>query len=262
MITRVILIAWLETPPILADNLGGWTLGLGYFMDSFEGGLARVSLFSDVPAEAIRDIERRCHWYRFTAGEQVFDKESDTLEVYFVIEGAVRILTAAVDDREVALADVVAGNYFGELAAIDGMKRSARVLATRDAVLASLDGASFLDLMRTYPNIALRVLERLTRIVRNLDSRVTQLSTQGENQRVYSELVRLAQPDAARPDGWLISDLPNHKEIASWAGTSREQVAQAIGELARDGVVRRKGMGLVISDWSRLQLMAKAASAA
>jgi CRP-like cAMP-binding protein len=231
-------------------------------MDLADRGLARVDLFADLPAEAVREIEARCNWHRFASGDQVFDKESDTLDVYFVIEGAVRILTTVGDEREVALADVVAGNYFGELAAIDGMKRSARVVATRDAVLASLDGPSFLDLMHRWPEVAVRVLARLTRIIRNLDNRVTQLSTQGESQRVIGELVRLAEPDPTRPEAWHIPDLPNHKEIAAWSGTSREVVAQAIGELARDGVVRRKSMGLVICDWARLQLMAKATAAA
>jgi len=226
-------------------------------MDVIEGALAACELFAGLPAEAISEIERRCSWYRFAPGEQVFDRDSDALEVYFLVSGTVRILAQQSDDREVALADVVAGNFFGELAAIDGLPRSARVVATRDAVLASLDRASFLEYMHRYPDISLQVLARLTRIIRNLDHRVTQLSTQNESQRIWSELVRLAQPDASRPEGWHIPDLPNHKEIASWAGTSREAVGQAIGELARHGVVRRKSMGLMICDWSRLQLMAK-----
>ncbi|CAA7624721.1 Crp/Fnr family transcriptional regulator [Magnetospirillum sp. SS-4] len=226
-------------------------------MDAIDGALSRVSLFADLPAAALAEIEGRCAWHRFASGDQVFDKESDTLDVYFVIDGAVRILNATGDDREVALADVLAGNYFGELAAIDGMRRSARVIATRESVLASLDGASFLDLMRRYPEIAMKVLSRLTRIVRNLDSRVTQLTSQTEAQRIWCELVRLAEPDVARPECWHIPDMPNHREIAAWAGTSREQVAQAIGELARDGIVRRKTMGLVICDLDRLRMMAR-----
>ncbi|MBI3445553.1 MAG: Crp/Fnr family transcriptional regulator [Magnetospirillum sp.] len=231
-------------------------------MDTIDGGLARVSLFSNMSEAALGDIEARCNWARVASGQQIFDKDSDTLEVYFVVEGAVRILTTGTEDREVALADVIAGNYFGELAAIDGMKRSARVVATKDSILASLEGPAFLDLMRQYPDIAIKVVERLTRIVRSLDSRVTQLSTQNETQRVWAEILRLAQPDPAKPDSWQIPDLPNHKEIAAWAGTSREQVAQAIGELARDGIVRRRSMGLVICDLPRLQLMAQTRGAA
>lgn len=229
-------------------------------MDTIGGGLAGFELFSGLAPEAVREIEDKSNWHRFASGDQVFDSESDTLEVYFVVEGAVRILTQS-GEREVALADILAGNYFGELAAIDRMKRSARVVATQDSILASLSGDDFLDIMHEFPPVALRVLERLTRIIRSLDKRVTQLSTLGENQRVCGELVRLSRPDPARPDGWCIPDMPNHKEIAAWSGTSREIVAQIIGELAREGIVKRRGMGLVIGDWSRLQLMAKAPAA-
>lgn len=229
-------------------------------MDVVTGGLAHVELFTGLSAEAIAEIESSCVWRRLEAGEPVFDRDTDSLEVYFVVEGAVRILTHA-DDREVALADVVAGNYFGELAAIDGMGRSARAVASRSTVVASLDRINFLRTLQRYPQISVHILQRLARIVRNLDQRVTRLSTQTEGQRVCGELVRLAQPEAGRADSWLIPDLPNHKEIAAWAGTSREAVAQAIGELARDGVVKRRGMGLLICDWARLQLLATADAA-
>ena len=257
----------IEKPGWLTDTRQRMGTGLEGAMDIAggdvaDGALSRVTLFADIPIDTLREIEGRCAWQRFSAGDQVFDKESDTLDVYFVIEGAVRILNTVGDDRDVALADVLAGNYFGELAAIDGMKRSARVVVTRDSVLASLDGPAFLELLHDHPQIAVRVLERLTRIVRNLDSRVSQLTTQSEMQRIWGELLRLAEPDPAKAGTWHIPDLPNHKEIASWAGTSREQVAQAIGELARDGIVRRKTMGLIICDLPRLQVMAKTQGAA
>jgi len=221
------------------------------------GALAKVSLFSELSAEAINRIEAQCHWHRLSAGEQVFDKESDTLDVYFVIEGSVRILNVISEDREVALADIHAGNCFGELAAIDGLKRSARVIATTDALLASLAGPDFLDVLRAYPNVTIQVLERLTRMVRTLDTRVTKLSTMSEQQRIWNELLRLAVPEPNNKGFWHIPDMPNHREIAAWSGTSKDHVANAIGELARDGIVKRKTMGLSISDFPRLQSMVR-----
>lgn len=220
-------------------------------------GLHRVELFEGLPPEAIADIEQQCTWLEVEADAQVFDKESDTQDVYFVVAGTVRILTAAPDDREVALADIQAGNYFGELAAIDGMRRSARVVALRPSVLAQLPSADFLTLMRRHPEVAMRVLNRLSRVIRSLDSRVTELSTKSDKQRVYGQLLQLAQSDGADADGRVIPDLPNHREIAAWTGTSKEIVAQAIGELARQGIVRRRGMGLLIPHWNRLQALAQ-----
>lgn len=220
-------------------------------------GLGNIDLFAGLPADAIAEIEGKVTWHQFAADEQVFDKESDTLEVYFVVAGSVRILSYVRADREVTLANVVAGNYFGELAAIDGKERSARVVAIEDSILASIDGPEFMRFMQKYPLVAVRVLERFARIIRALDNRVTDLSTLTESQRVMVELVRLARPDPRHMDAFYIPDLPNHKELASWTGASREAVAQTIGELARMGVVERRSMSLIVRDWPRLQTLAR-----
>jgi CRP-like cAMP-binding protein len=226
-------------------------------MDNTARGLETVGLFAGLTPEAIAEIEAQCAWASYDADQQVFDKESDAQEVYFVVSGAVRILTNGPDDREVALADIPAGNYFGELAAIDGMRRSARVIATKPSRLALLPPADFLALMRRHPEVAMRVLNRLSRVIRSLDSRVTELSIKNDKQRVYGQLLLLAQSDAADPEGRVIPDLPNHREIAAWTGTSKETVAQAIGELARQGIVRRRGVGLLIPHWKQLQALAQ-----
>lgn len=223
------------------------------------GKLHNVDLFTGLPPEAVREIEELAQWARYAQGELVFDQESDCLDVYFVVSGTVRILSYMHSDREVALATIPAGNYFGELAAIDRKERSARVVAIDETVLARIDGSRFIEIMMKYPVIALRVLERFARIIRTLDARVTELSTLTEPQRIYVELVRLAQPDPRRPNGRYIPNAPNHKELASWAGTTRDRVAQAIGELAREGIVERKHPNLIVRDWTRLQLMARGA---
>lgn len=226
-------------------------------MDVVEGGLEKIELFSGLPAEALREIEGLAKWSTFEADEQVFDKSTDSLDVYFVVKGSVRILSHVSGEREVSLANVLEGNYFGELAAIDRKERSARVVAAESCILAALDGPAFIDIMMRYPVVGLRVMERFARIIRSLDSRVTDLSTLSEVQRVYVELVRLAQPDPKRLGGWYIPDMPNHKEIASWAGTSREAVAQAIGELARESIIERRSMNMVVHDWAKLQMLAR-----
>ncbi len=225
-------------------------------------GLEHIGLFSGLAPEAIEEIEAKATWHRFAPDEQVFDKESDTFEVYFVVSGVVRILSYVRPDREVALANVVAGDYFGELAAIDGKGRSARVVAIEETVLASVEGGEFVRFMGKYSPVAVRVLERFARIIRALDTRVLDLSTLSEGQRIMLELVRLSKPDARRGAGHYIPDLPNHKEIASWAGVSREAVARTIGDLARMGVIERRNMSLLVHDLPKLEAMARASGGA
>ncbi|OFX11468.1 MAG: protein kinase [Alphaproteobacteria bacterium RIFOXYD12_FULL_60_8] len=217
-----------------------------------------VGLFAGLTQEDVAEIETHCSWRIIAEGEQIFDQTSSSTEVYFIVEGGVRVLTYTNTGREVALANVMAGDYFGELAAIDNRGRSARVVAVTHTVIASIEGRQFMKVMEHHPTVAIRVLTRFAHIIRTLDSRVAELSQLSENQRVLAELVRLAEPDQRNPSAWTIPLMPSHKEIASWAGTSREIVAQTIGELARDGIVERRTMGLRIRDWSRLQLMARA----
>lgn len=221
------------------------------------GRLDGIQLFSELSPEEIHAIEPQSKWFRYAEGEQIFDQEHTDREVFFVVSGSVRVLTFTPNKREVALANILRGDYFGELAALDGRGRSARAVTIEDSIIALIDGKDFTNLMYQHASIAVRVVKRFAHIIRTLDARVTDLSTLSENQRVLAELVRIAKPDIKRPGVWAISEMPNHKEIASWAGTSREVVAQTIGELARDGVVERRTMGLLIKDWGRLQLMAR-----
>jgi CRP-like cAMP-binding protein len=227
-------------------------------MTGTDATLADIALFAELSRQDLAAIETCCQWHRIGAEQQVFDRHSDSLEVYFIVAGAVRILSQACE-REVALADLPAGRYFGELAAIDGLPRSARVVTLCDSLLASLDGPNFRQVLLRHPEVALRVMGRMTGVIRDLDQRVIELSTTSEAQRICGELLRLAEPMTGKPEVWCVADMPNHKEIAAWIGSSREVVAQVIGELARDGVVKRRGMGLTITDVQRLRLLARAA---
>lgn len=232
----------------------------GYMASKNEHHLSSVSLFADLAPDEIREVESVAKWHEVPAGETIFDQENDTLEVFCVVSGAVRILTI-VGDRDVTLAEIQAGNVFGEIAAIDNLPRSAKAVATADSVLASIEGPAFIQLILKYPSISIKVIKRLARVVRGLDKRVTTLSTLTEEQRVVIEILRISEPDPKILNGWYIPTMPVHSDIAGWAGTSRDVVAQTIGKLARDGVVKRRGMAMVICDWPQLQLIGKVSAA-
>lgn len=221
-------------------------------------GLDSILLFAGLPPETLAAIGAKATWRDYGADQQVFDKESDSVDVYFIVSGSVRILRAIGAEREVALADIGPGNFFGELAAIDGGERSARVVTLEPTLLASLDGLAFKQVMASHPIVTERVMLRLAQVIRALDNRVSDLSTLSDTQRIMIELIRLARPDPRHDGAFFIPDLPNHREIAGWAGTDRDTVARTIGELTRMRVVERRSMSLMVHDWPKLQAMAHA----
>jgi CRP-like cAMP-binding protein len=152
----------------------------------------------------------------------------------------------------VILGDLDAGGFFGELAAIDGKPRSAGVLAVTDAVIATMPGAVFMEVLRTYPDVSIQVLKLLAARVRALDNRVLEYSSLNVQQRVYSELLRLARPDPADARQGILSPAPIHSEIAARVSTHREAVAREMKLLEREGFLQRRRGALVLTDIPKL----------
>jgi len=223
-------------------------------MDSTElKTLAGIRLFDGLDDAELKRMEARCRWRRFKSGETVLDYGTAGREVFFIISGAVTIVNRSFSGREVAFAGVKAGDCFGELAAIDGQPRSASVVSAEEGLIAIMASEHFLDLLKRRAEITFRVLERLAYMVRSGDVRIMELSTLAATQRVYAELLRMAEPDAAGQNLWVIRSMPPLRDIASRVSTTRETVARALGQLYPTGLVRRKGRNLYLMDRGGLE---------
>lgn len=221
-----------------------------------DASLEGIKLLIEAPSDVIRTLADKCVWMEFAEEQLVVDRKDDSTDVFFVVKGKLRAMGFQDSGQEVSFADLNPGDHFGELSAIDAKSRSARVVAVKDTILARLDHHSFRSLLLECPGIALMLLKRFAEIIRASDKRISRLSSRTPRQRVYFELLRLCDPS---PDGdgtWRIDNLPKHEEIAGWAGSGREDVAMAIGQLAREKVVVRKNRSLIIHDHTRLQMLA------
>jgi CRP-like cAMP-binding protein len=215
--------------------------------------LAGIALFETLDeAERLR-LEGRCTWRRYGAGETVLERGSESREVLFIVAGSVNILNISLAGREVAYARLQAGDCFGELAALDAQPRSASVVAAESTLAAVLPSPQFIELLHNQPEVTLTLLRRLTAMVRMGDVRIMELSSMAATQRVYAELLRMARPDAAVPDLWVIHPMPPLREIASRISTTRETVARALSQLYPTGLVRRKGKSLYIPDRDKFE---------
>jgi CRP-like cAMP-binding protein len=219
------------------------------------GTLDNVQLLSALSAGERRAIERRCQWRRFARDEQIIDHETDSTDIYFVASGSVRIVNYSLGGREVTFDDIDAGGYFGELAAIDGQPRSATVVATAPTLTASLQAPAFREVLMTHPPIALALLKRLARVIRQSTGRIMDLSSLGANNRIYAELLREARASGVTGNRAAIRPIPVHADLAARVSTTRETVARVLNDLARKRIVQRDSGALVILDVGRLSGM-------
>lgn len=221
------------------------------------GTLAGIVLLKDLTAGQRQQVEKACRWRRYAADEQIIDREGDSSDLCFVVEGRVRVVNYSASGREITLDDIEAGEYFGELAAIDGLPRSANVMALKPTLIATLTRGQFRELVETYPKLGYSVMERLASMVRHSTERIMNLSTLAANNRVLTELLREARASMSGPNEASITPIPVHGQLASRISTTRETVARVLGDLTRQGLVMRTKNALVVKDVARLARMAE-----
>jgi CRP-like cAMP-binding protein len=143
---------------------------------------------------------------------------------------------------------------FGELTAIDGLARSALVVAKVDSIAASISSRDFLNLLQSHPQVSVAILKRVVGQVRRLTERVYEYSTQFVPERVQAELLRLAKALPGQPNGGLISPAPTDTDLASFLSTTREAVNRGLKTLEREGLIK-KGHEIHILNMAKLREM-------
>jgi CRP/FNR family transcriptional regulator, cyclic AMP receptor protein len=220
-------------------------------------GLSACRLLQGLPAQAVTALETSCRWAAYEAGEVVLDADSKLRDVYFIAEGSVRIFHRLDGRREITFAEFHAGDAFGELSAIDGGGRTADAVASSAAIIAACPQETYLQALADHPALALAVMRRLTAIIRQSDKRIADLAAMSGAQRVYAELLRLAAPDPANPQGCVIDPAPLHRDLAGWAGVEADVVTRAIAHLMKTGLLTRRGTALTVADRARVDALAR-----
>lgn len=220
--------------------------------------LAGITLLARLSPSQRKTVESQCRFRAFAPGDVILDRFSASVGVFFLVRGTARVVhyVADVADRdEITIATVEAGDTIGDISAIDGRGRSATVVADGHCIAAELPQQEFHALLGRCGEVALDLLRRWAGTIRQLSDKVSFLSTGTPDQRVYSELIRLARPERPEGERWVIRELPSHQDLARWAQTSREIVAGAVAELVRRGVAERRTRTLYISDYAMLRNM-------
>ena len=212
-----------------------------------------MSLLADLPKPARKNISNKFTWWEFDAGSQIISRGEIGNEVFFLVSGAVQIVNFSESGRVVAYAMLQSGNFFGELAAIDGKPRSAAVVAMTRCVLGILAGREFLKLITQHEKSALVLLRRLAEIIRGADERIENLSLFGAEQRVCLELLRYLEPDPGDIRRFRVFPVPTQAALANSIGVTRQTVARIFGKLSRDQIIERRGKALYIRNHRKLE---------
>lgn len=204
--------------------------------------LEKVELFRSLDAGERLSFERRCNWRHVQAKQWLLQHNDVGTEVYFLTSGAVRVVTMPSPNCDVILDEIQTGSHFGEMAAIDGLPRSATIFALTDSTIACMSAAVFREFLYRHPAVSQQLLKQFVTRIRALDQRVNEFSSMHVKNRIYAELLRRARPDPTNSRQGIVSPPPIHADIAGRVSTRREMVARELKILERTGLlVKRRG---------------------
>jgi CRP/FNR family transcriptional regulator, cyclic AMP receptor protein len=156
--------------------------------------LRQVPLFESLDDEAARKLCQLLESSDCKAKTLLFRAGDEGDAMYLIERGKVRICVQDTDGREMTLTEFGRGDFFGDMALLDGQRRSADAIVAEDARLAVLSREHFLSFLRSSPDVALEMLTALANRLRNTDELLRRSAIRNVN---VEEAARLTFADRA-----------------------------------------------------------------
>ncbi len=203
--------------------------------------LRKIPLFSSLGDEQLVDLGSVVTSREYGPGSVILAEGDPGDTLFLLLNGSAKVTRAAGEGREVVIAFIRAGEFFGELSILDGHPRSANVVALEDSQVYVIERSDFLGLIRRDPDLSIHLLQELARRIRASDQQIEYLALNDAESRVFHTLIRVAEEIGAQDDSsdGTVLRLPPRQELADMAGTSRETFSRVLRRLESKGMISR-----------------------
>jgi len=174
------------------------------------------------------------------------DFDEPSTDVYFLLSGEVRVLMRTASGKEVILHEMKPGDLFGELAALDGVPRSANVTALTRGEACVMPASVFKEMLFSHQPVAERLFCLMASRIRELNARFMEQTVLDLRHRLYSELLRLSTPRQDKSGERVITPPPFHHIVAARIGCRREQITREFTMLTQEGLIERTRGALIL----------------
>ena len=207
--------------------------------------LKAVPLFASFPEDQLRLIATMVLRRSASRATTVMGAGDATDSLYIVLSGRLKVMMSDSDGKEVILAILGPGEFFGEMGLIDDEPRSASVVTLESCELLSISKRDFRKCLADNFEMSMAVMRGLVRRLREADRKIGSLALLD----VYGRVSRLLLDMAETVNGEKIvtKRLPK-QDIAKMIGASREMVSRVMKDLQVGGYIEMRGSNIVLRD--------------
>jgi CRP/FNR family transcriptional regulator/CRP/FNR family cyclic AMP-dependent transcriptional regulator len=216
--------------------------------------LCKVPLFEGLSEQECEAIYHVMIQKKYATDQVIVHEDDRESQSFFVIiAGKVNVAVLSDEGKQTILATLERGDFFGEMAILDGEPRSASVIAGQQCELLALYRKTLMDLMKKYPQIAIRMLVTMSRRLRRSNKHINTLSKISVYGRIADVLLQLGEESGLRVGNMVvISNPPKQQDLAEMAGTSRETVSRVLSQLRKKHYITTNRKRLVILNEEKL----------
>lgn len=209
--------------------------------------LAEIPLFEELSEGELAIVAQRVRQRRYKEGDTIFHRNDPGVALYMIVTGKVKIHNETSDGTDCIIAILSEGEFFGELAVIDGNERSADATTIEPTELLMLTKDDLHDILQRYPRISLTLLSTLSGRLRRTTEAFLAYSTLDVNGRLAMQLLRLAeQHGVMTKDGIRIDLHLTQTDLGALVGASRESVNKVMGFFRRQGYLVMDERGCIV----------------
>lgn len=214
--------------------------------------LRNVQFFASLTEEELGALGAGLRRRAFGRGVIIYHKDSPGEILYIIESGTVRTFCLSDWGREMSLDLYGPGEVFGELSLLDGLPRSTGAIALENMVTYTLTRGELLRCVRTYPRIAIGIIEMLAARLRYATNYAEHLTFLDVHGRVAARLLDLAERYGVQKEGVEIQLRLTQSDLGDWVGATRERVNRVLANFRDRGLISIDGQTITVNDPAEL----------
>jgi CRP-like cAMP-binding protein len=160
-------------------------------------------------------------------------------DIFILISGQVKLTQLTPDGQQLILEYISPGKEFGLMAVLSDIAYPISAQAVGECEALAWGRMTLKRLIQEYPPMAINAMSILAAHVRELQSRLQEVTTQRVEQRIARTLLRLAQQSGVKNEEGVVIDLPlTRQDLAEMSGTTLYTVSRTLTQWEKQGLIR------------------------
>ena len=201
--------------------------------------IKKIGIFSELTEDEFARLMPYIREQHIPKATELFHQDDPGDAMYLITKGGVRIYRYSSAGREITLALLRTGQFFGEMSLLDGMPRSANAMTIENTDFIILKRNDFLNVLKSSPGIAIKILKDMSVRVRDADAMIEDLALLNVYERLIKYINGLIKTEGKKEGYYtVITGNIKRQDIANAIGSTRETVSRIFSAWQRKGYIK------------------------